>query len=259
LSGGTVGRPVLVIAAPFTSAYDAVFGSRLLSRSFMLRSAVASVLWVSILFLVWVLGHPLRAEIMSGESLGSLLYRNVMFALVVNLVPDYLSLIKTRLAMYWAERKRPSLAAVLIVDLAFSIALGWIGVIIFMTLIWLATGQTFWYSLLGAFRESGENLVHAVTFSGFGFILPTGNPNYRIPAPTFGVFFYSTFLASLWLWLWSLGVVLTRITSAVGHGWGRLKSVIDVDEHPFFSVAAVVVVVVLVPLWLVVVACVSLV
>lgn len=50
-----------------------------------------------------------------------------------------------------------------------------------------------------------------------------------------GLFFYTTFSTSLWLWLFTLGGALLRLTDRVGNSWSAMKDRSDIDSNPYQS------------------------
>ena len=63
----------------------------------------------------------------------------------------------------------------------------------------------------------------------------TGTVRARSIGLPFGVFFYSAFLTSVWLWLYAVSVVLARSLVRAGRGVGFLLKLTDVENHPFRS------------------------
>jgi TPR repeat protein len=176
------------------SLFDAVFGSDHLSLRCFLRSTVASLIAVALIWALMgnlgTLGTRLQAEL----SLGSLL----VLALAVNVVADYVSLLETRLLLGWMPRIRSTLAqaGVLLLDLILSAAIIWLAIFAFL-----------------------RSPLHEGEVETFAEILGVFS--------TFSVLFYSTFLTSVWTWTYILSTWLVRAFARL-----RLAHWLDVENKP---------------------------
>ena len=63
------------------------------------------------------------------------------------------------------------------------------------------------------------------------------------PVP-FGLFFYSAFTTSVWLWVHAAAVLLSRVLLRMNNGIGFLLRVTDVERQPFRSMGFVSVIIV---------------
>jgi hypothetical protein len=57
--------------------------------------------------------------------------------------------------------------------------------------------------------------------------------------PAWGVFFYSAFFASVWLWLFAAAGMAIKGMSALGLNLLRVRRVLDIDEKPLRSIGFV--------------------
>lgn len=190
----------------FVQLFDAAFGKDHFSLRCFLRSTIASLVAVALIWLLMgnlgALGNRIRAEL----SLGSVL----LIALAVNVVADYVSLLETRLVLGQIHRVRSALgqAAVLLADLAISGAIIWLAILAYVN------------SPLYA----GDPLSFAETLGVF---------------TVFSVLFYSTFLTSVWTWAYILTTWLMRVFRRL-----RLAFFLDVENKPIQVLAYVLCVVV---------------
>ena len=128
------------------------------------------------------------------------------FAILVNLLPDYLSLLETRwLIGLRSSFPSPTLTWVLLlIDVVVTGMIFYGVALLWSTLSGLVVDEEF--SFKDAVREaleyeiSMERLVNFETFEG----------------PPISIFFYSTFVTSFWLWLYALLGALARSEKAVG-------------------------------------------
>lgn len=151
----------------FTTLFDAVFGRRHLSLRCFAVSAFFSLLAAGGLWLVMGYAGLFALRAASELTLGEFL----TLALVINVLADYVSLLETRWLLSLMPRARPWLAqaGILALDLVLTAAI-----------IWLAI-----FAYLQSPLHEGEIETFAEILGVFSI---------------FSVFFYSTFLTSVWTW-----------------------------------------------------------
>ncbi len=184
----------------FCNLFDAVFGQRHLSLRCFLRSSLASVLAVLLLYVLFaeILG------VMSHRALGELsLWQAIAFGAAINVVPDYISLFETRWLLRRFERVKSVLGQVgiLFADALLTGAIIWLGINLFQLV------------------RGAEPLTAIEMLALFS---------------VFSVFFYSTFLTSLWAWIYCLSTWIMRLFSRT-----MLNKVLDVENKPVAQVALV--------------------
>lgn len=181
----------------FCAWFDGLFGEKRLSLRFVLRSALASFVAV---FLLWFLFAKVFG-VLDQRMLGDLpLWQALVMGAVINLIPDYLSLCETRWLLGRFEKVQ-SVAGqilILIVDLVVSAAIIWGGLTLF----------------LWARGEAAPGPVEVMALFSI-----------------FAVFFYSTFLTSVWAWMYCLSTWLMRLFS----GW-KLADWLSVEQQPVKAV-----------------------
>ena len=184
----------------FCNLFDAVFGSRHLSWRCFLRSSLASVLAVVLLYVLFaeILG------VMGDRAQGDLsLWQAMVFGAAINIVPDYVSLFETRWLLKRFERVKSVLGqlGVLFADAVFTGAIIWLGINAFQ--LWRGDAPLTAIEMLALFS-------------------------------VFSLFFYSTFLTSVWAWLYCLSTWFMRLFSR-----STLTRVLDVEAKPVAQVALV--------------------
>ena len=140
---------------------------------------------------------------------------------IINLIPDYLSLLETR----WVISRMNVTGAIggfLALDLVATAFVSLIPWLVFLVLL----------GPIPLNRFFSEFIVGALTFEGM-MILATAPPEAQ-PLPT-GIWFYSAFFTSVWVWLYALAGVAVRLGGRAAAWMDRLKSVMDVKEKPFRS------------------------
>ena len=137
----------------------------------------------------------------------------VVGVMIVNLIPDYFSLLETRWMMRFAASSNWFLLALLLDFLAttFIAFAVWVPI---MLGFFLVAGET-------ATQSMGD-LLGLVTIVGF----------------------FSTFFTSIWLWLYVLSIPVSRVLLRMNSGVGFLLRVTDVERQPFRSIGFVSVIIV---------------
>ncbi|MEL7106245.1 MAG: tetratricopeptide repeat protein [Pseudomonadota bacterium] len=185
----------------FLDLFDALFGERHLSARCLIRSCIASGVSVS---LIW--GLMIWSGTLDRVAFGSLGFANaLMIGVAVNFIADYVSLLETRYLLGRVPKlKRVSAQAlVLLIDLVIT------GAIILLA-IWLV-------------QRSGLFVVERADVLSVGLAFSI----YSAP-------FYSTFLTSVWTWVYILSTWVIR-----GFARLRLADWIDVEHRPTLIVSLI--------------------
>src|SRR6266542_5652251 len=197
--------------ATFISLFDGVFGKRHLSWRCFFRSCVASSCVVAIVLLVWAGFHwnSVLLVIRLGAGAASIFVVLLTFTTCMSLIPDYVSLLKTRYILRWLKGSR---------------SYGWIVTLLALDL--LATGclalgvyAGMWWSFSAYSRATGGQvsplsflplLVNTILTWNFGymFITPPGyHGTYRVDdGIPFAIWFIAAFFTSMWATLYALSV-----------------------------------------------------
>ncbi len=204
-------------AEQFCILFDKVFGERHLSFRCFLRSAIASTAAV---YAIWFLLDPIlgvlavratdKGQFLSPVKGGLTLtpmsfdvWALVLVGVLINTIPDYLSLYETRwvLHRFRAVRTVWGQALVLALDFVLTAAIIWLGIELYL----LATGK------------GTISLVEMVALYSY-----------------YSVFFYSTFLTSVWAWAYGLSTLFVGLFTRLG-----LRRVLNVGQQPAQQIALV--------------------
>ena len=187
-------------AREFGAMFDRIFGERHLRLRCFALSAAASLLAVLGL---WALFDPVLGVLSVRADAGLALTQALLLGAAINIIPDYLSLYETRWLLKTFEKVRHPLKqlAVLALDAVVTGAIIFIGIRIYL---W-ASGQP------------ALSLVEMAALFSF-----------------YAVFFYSTFLTSVWAWAYCL-------SSWIARGSRRLKlpEWLDIHNAPGAALALV--------------------
>lgn len=219
----------------FASMFDRIFGARHFSIRCILATAVASVFWVLVLTVVWALLRPGEFERWSHygwlTALGLGIWIQGMGA---NVLPDYLSLLETRWIIERMKRAATpqSIMLWLIVDLLASGTIFFIAYFLWV-LISVPLGIFPISEVLPAILDSPRILTDK--------LLPLhADPQYMFglgAAP--GIFFYSTFFTSFWVWLYAISQMAVRFAGRSQPGLKFLQWVLPIKEYPMRSLGLV--------------------
>lgn len=208
----------------FAAIFDSVFGERHLSWQCIWRSCVASLIGVGILTLIWASIYP-DQEIWLTVVLGAVLF---------NLVPDYLSLLETRYVLRWMGTK-PSTGRICAL-LAFDIVVT--GVIFFFMAVLIFVLANI---LITSWNIPSDPILETISYTvalAWELLVPgfrLSSPDF-LDGPSFGIFFYSTYFTSLWVWLYPLSGIVLRLLYPVVI---LMQRHLDIDNKPIRSLGFV--------------------
>jgi len=187
-------------ARQFGLFFDALLGAKHFSLKRLVRSTIGSMIAVGAL---WLLFGPVLGLL--GQRTDGILSVTelLVFALLINIAADYFSLMETRwlLRKFEDVRAWPAQVLLLLVDLVLSGAI----IVVAITLFRLVRG---------------EPLLHPIEMAA--------------AYTPFAIFFYSTFLTSIWAWAFCLSAWFVRLFTRLGLGrW------MDVYNRPFTQMGIV--------------------
>ena len=228
--------------------FDHIFGKKMHSIRFFGVSMYMSLLFAFVLLLVWSVLYPNQFIYYIEAPWYSPLVWLLLLLSIVNFCPDYLSNCQSRyiLGKLAASRGRT-------IDYV-----RWLTIDLFLTALlslFVITVMTFWVeSSIGSPEQidyqisDGDTcilcdlLVLSATTHQFRHDLSLG-PVQVAPlgsmSPPYGIFFYTTFLTSIWIWLYSLSGVLVRHLRIPCRLRSLVSSVLDVKEYPIASIGFV--------------------
>jgi hypothetical protein len=224
-----ISRAIEIAANSFGSAIDAVFGDRHWSFKCLWRSFVASVFYVTVLYLLWI-----SLSNTNGHNISE--FEGVMIITVVFcIVPDYVSLLKSRLILRAAKGSSRLTAAFLIV---FD---GVVSALIALVVLAFAYGIISATTDIMPFHHATASELTRNELRTFVASLPqllafqrVGNTD-TPPA----IWVYTTFMTSTWGWLFFVSGSLLRQQSVISKCFDYVLRFVDIDDKPFLSVGAV--------------------
>lgn len=187
-------------AEQFCEIFDGIFGKHHLSFSCFLRSAVASILAV---FAIWALLDPVLGVLTVRATATFDVWHVLLLGALINVIPDYISLYQTRwvLARFRHVRSFWGQAILLLFDFVVTGAIIYLGIAAYL---W-ATGQ------------AQISLVEMVALFS-----------------VYSIFFYSTFLTSIWAWAFALSAGFVEIFHRLG-----LTRILRIGQEPTRQMALV--------------------
>lgn len=186
----------------FCNLFDAVFGSKHLSWQCFIRSALASVLSVSLIYILFsTVLDVLNPSSRAGSDLP--IFQALLLGAIINIIPDYLSLFETRWVLKRFDHIK-SFSGQLFILVVDAIATG--------SIIWLAINVFQWIT--------GGSSLSAVEMLALFSI--------------YSLFFYSTFLTSIWAWLFAITTWFMRLFAHT-----PLKEVLDIETKPVEQIALI--------------------
>jgi hypothetical protein len=240
--------------ATFITLFDGVFGKRHLSWLCFLRSCVASSCVVAMVLLVWAAFNWNSVHIMMklGARASSVFVVLLTFTTCMSLVPDYVSLLKTRYILRWLKTSRSYrwIVTLLALDL---LATGCLALGVYAGMWW---GFTVYSRATGGQSSPLFLLplvVNTILTGNFGYLFITP-PGYQgtywiddgIP---FAIWFIAAFFTSMWAALYALSVAAVRMAHAFGIGISAFRHLLDIEKRPVSSLGWVAMLLVSIGYW----------
>lgn len=219
-----------VVESPrwFIEAFDRIFGDRHLTRRCFLRSCVASILTVFVMTVVWAVLDPTSwLEYLLAEGKSDAIFFILFAALILNLVPDYLSLLETRwILRIVAHAGVKKLIVLLVLDVIITGAIFVSGMGIIVILIGYSEGYP---TGVVEFVDDMLEFLSACILAG-----KAGETSL-----TPGIFFYSTYFTSVWFYLFVASNIATKFLYSLGRVGNRVMGLLKVEEKPFQSMGLI--------------------
>jgi len=209
-------------ASVFPNLIDRIFGEKALSFKFFFRSCVASWIAVACTAITWFLVFSQKA-VLGRDSLGYWLSWTVIAVLMVNCVPDYLSLLISRFIVRRMATTRKPLFIVflLLLDIiltgAFAIFAFVIGAAATVDILETHVPHDLWPYLF---------IVE------FGHLTVTYLMNLRriLAIHTTQIFVIASFFTSIWVWLYVLASVVIKLLHKVRFVWIKMVPFLDIEN-----------------------------
>ena len=202
----------------FANIFDHVFGEKHLSFKCFFRSCLASIFSVAIFTLILTTTQPGVLEVFKDEASSNILDFLFMFLFVtfaLNLIPDYLSLLETRLVLkYMRGMKVFGRFIALLTDLVITALIFSVALIVWIT---VATGDL---EILPVFYEVVMRFTEV-------FSRPEDN-NSQILL----IWLFSTFTTSIWIWVFVLSSLIVKGILLTGISIRWLGRYFDIDNKP---------------------------
>jgi hypothetical protein len=234
----------------FATLFDRLFGEKHLSWRCFRRSCMASLATAAATSLAWAILRPdeFAVTLASADASASTL---IGLLLMYSLLPDYLSLLKTRYVIKSIAAKKSQMAVVLllIADAAASviilIILVWSSFVLIFILVFVP--RVVYLYLIGDLITLTQWVIPYFgrvvgLYTNFSrYIVIYGPMLLSPPGTSFspGVFLYATLFTSIWAWLYALAGGAVRLAARARPGLSFLKWLLDIDGHPLRSIGVI--------------------
>jgi hypothetical protein len=223
LRSGPAERPWQSMATSLTHAFDAVFSNNYFSWTCFRRSVAASLFFTAAVCILWLATRQIPAGFASDITGAEAAATVVTVTLVLGCIPGYISLLKTRymLAKLRASRSRAKAIMLVVADAIVSAAIGTLAI--------------YALAVIGAREHFVEvtlvDLVRDLLQSNLDLV---GVGGATLPLD---LWFYASFLTSLWLWLFVLSKCIAVAARNLNTAVSPARRWIDVDGQPFRALA----------------------
>lgn len=225
------------LPSSFTSLFDSIFGSNHYTLRCFGASCVVSMVGTIVVGLLAVAAgvfDPLFEsnsglyEASRTEQVITMLPLGMLLSLIYNLIPDYLSLLESRWLL-GKVRSTGQFGLILAIDVVctFFIYVLWLFLLFVVPPLIVEISQPPEFSL--------QTIWEMATFD---YNLFYTNSEWTING-VLGIFFYTTFFTSLWLWVYVFTTFISRALLKLNSGVGVLLKAADFEVQPFRSLGFV--------------------
>lgn len=224
----------------FAAVFDGIFGKKHFTRRCIIGSCIASFVAVLILTFFWWMTRPDDFYgIFSKTSLYEFLLIYLLITIFLNSIADYFSLLETRWIIDRIKdtNSTPKICGFLAIDFVATVFIFLaVMTISLFPIIYIVSffpenyGSNGYFEMLSHYW--GE-LYYAITLNS-----ECGNDI------TVGVWLYSTFFTSIWVWLYFLSGLIVKIIVFLAKLLGWTIRILDIDNKPLRSIGVVCVVIV---------------
>lgn len=210
--------------ASFVELFDRVFGEKHLSWRCFWRSCLASAMAVVVMMAVFMMSYPLLVDEIIRKP-----HRLIgigFITAILNLFPDYLSLLETRYIlrrMAVGEKVRtlgPAMLSVwLVIDIAATLAIIYAALFCLIVILF------------------GKKTLGFMGMEGAWWLMFDG-----VTGSWPGIFIYTTFVTSVWLWLYAFSGIVVRLVNRVKRIRDFLDGNLKLQDRPLSVMGGVLVV-----------------
>ena len=218
-------------SSAFLLMFDGLFGKRMFSIRRIVSSCLASLLYVLILTILWIGIRPDEAlEFFNEDTLSSQLLFIFIMTMILNLIPDCVSLAETRAVLEFLSKScnYKYTVVVLIIDIILT-------TIIFLTGYILLLSYLFVILILGW----GTGLSDLLDIQFTDLLYSLRNWISLSDSPPIGIFFYSTFFTSIWIYLYILSAFISHLVTKMISKVRLTMGLLDIDDKPIRSLGYV--------------------
>ena len=191
------------LASLFLPLFDRVFDPNKTGRPRFLRSVMASCVAMAILLVLWWFFHRQRADDFINSTFWEIeLTIVILFAISINLIGDFFSLWETRFVigrMATAGNSKRQ-AIWLITDLVLTVMIYGLGCLLGLLIFFIS-------GIFGDIDPPLSLLVQIFVALFFEGGMTFSHPE-EIVFDFFSIFFFTTLITSVWVWVFMLGITL---------------------------------------------------
>lgn len=228
LKNMNAGKDILNWPQQFSIIFDHIFGKNFLSRRFFFCSCIASTAASLIFFSIWAGSHLnflqycLQNSILLNASTAAFL------TVILNYIPDYVSLMESR----WIIQKMARSSALWYLPLLFLDVILTAGIWILWLFMMLVLFEVYRPdgSLISPTYTQMVDIINNAIF----FTAKRSNE-----MSTFGIYFYSTFFTSIWVWMYAASGLTVKLVVLIMNNVNRLLCFLDIENRPIKSMGMI--------------------
>lgn len=204
----------------FVQFFDSIFGNKFLSRRFILRSVLASSVAVLTMSVTYIILNGVDRFFNSALVV-------LLGTLILNLVPDYISLVESRLIIgKMVGKRRLIIFYYLVLDLILTTVIV-VSTFYLAVIVFALVGERASMNIPGDFLPIFRMAAPA--------IITLGNDTHPSSLGVLGIFVYSTYFTSAWVLLHTSAILLIQTRGVMR----PIRHILRIRERPFRAVGIV--------------------
>ena len=203
----------------FVESFDRIFGAKHLTIQCFLKSCMASIIAVVFMTIIWALSDFTSFVAFFDFGVTAIFFIFI-WVIFLNFIPDFISLLETRWILNSFENiGLIKMSGLLLID-------------IIITGIIFAFGLWIYLFIFESTTKYVNALIMFIQFKPMYVGYINGGING-------GIFFYSTFFTSVWLYLFIISSIGAKVIYSFGHFGNTIMDFFGVQKTPFQSMGTI--------------------
>jgi hypothetical protein len=228
----------------FAAVFDNVFSKKLSSFRCILISYIVSIIAVIILTIIWLAINPEGFYFVFKADVKTKILQCLLFLCMFNFSADFFSLLVTRYIISKMSKTSSTTKTIGYLAIDFSVTIIVFVVVAEAFLFFVAMLHSYfpkWYTSRGhEVFEYKQMIAYLIELFQYGIFFKSSDDS----VPTLGVYFYSTFFTSIWVWVYVMSGLAVKVGVMSSELLISTRRIFDIEKKPLRSMGYVCMVIV---------------